>query len=517
MSFDGRFDLRVLSGIGRSGNSGSVLPRRTALGSGRSRVYVLDSTESVGGKASGLLALDRYRTAEYDVPRATVPDANFFEIAPRPLVNPRMIGTLPLHKLNQLFDAIKDFGYPIAIRSSSQVEDSEGSVAAGIFKTKFHGSPIVTAESRLRFEEKLLAVLNSAYTPKAITYWTRRGFTHIPQIPVVIQEVVGEPSADGRYFLPVLSGIINTSLSNTVRVSTVLGLGVTAVSEEGLGLLHRVPKFMPTDQVEIPAEGSLNRSEIACIDLHTGDLVHLRGRETERLFPGDALSVIQNAFPSLQVKLAKIAIELENRINMYKGTKSALDLEWATDWNDTWLVQMRPIERRAAQKKPLVTEKDVVLDSQDVVGYGSREFRQIVYVRSSYGDTTPETIKALRAEFPDSLLIYDTSLFHFFTSKTITESIMPFIDAVVIIDRTSDQHKNGTGLQHVALNVAEEGKVLIYTGNADFMPRVAQRARSANIIKPGTFSTDEITVYEYARPLRVAADDEGKWGVVYTL
>ncbi len=105
---------------------------------------------------------------------------------------------------------------------------------------------------------------------------------------------------------------------------------------------------------------------------------------------------------------------------------------------------------------------------------------------------------------------------HRFTSTAVTKYLMPLIDALVVIDRNSTEHRSGTGLQHFALNLAEERKVFIYTDSDAFLRTIVEKARSATPIPPRSiFSNERITVYRTNGPLRIAADQEAGWGMIY--
>ena len=83
-----------------------------------------------------------------------------------------------------------------------------------------------------------------------------------------------------------MAGIVNTALRKSVRTSTVFGLGVSAVSDEGLGILHKLPIREGGNRVGNNMNfytGKLNVDDVHCIDLTTGNLVRLRGQDAAEL------------------------------------------------------------------------------------------------------------------------------------------------------------------------------------------------------------------------------------------
>ncbi|MBI5701307.1 hypothetical protein HZC34_05645 [Candidatus Saganbacteria bacterium] len=68
------------------------------------------------------------------------------------------------------------------------------------------------------------------------------GFAEIPPLATVIQEVAGSSwKYAPQYFMPAISGIVNTSQHRFVKTAACLELGLSAVSDEGLGRLYRLP------------------------------------------------------------------------------------------------------------------------------------------------------------------------------------------------------------------------------------------------------------------------------------
>jgi len=114
---------------------------------------------------------------------------------------------LPPEMAKGLSTVLDDFGdSPLAVRSSSLLEDRTGCAFAGKYKSVFVGNQ-GSREERLRDLASAVAeVYASNFGPDAIEYRGDRGLLEFSeQMGVMIQEAVG--TRVGRYFLPVYSGV----------------------------------------------------------------------------------------------------------------------------------------------------------------------------------------------------------------------------------------------------------------------------------------------------------------------
>jgi len=502
------------------GNLGVYRQIRSGLyRSASERIHLLGS-ESVGGKGEGLLVLDNQKQAGFDLPRLLIICSDFFSLPHQQSAGVVPIATLKAEKVSELIDTINGLNFPaaLAIRSSAAVEDQVGGTGAGKFATEFHALALDTAESRQRFTAKLLTVCNSAYAPEAVQYWQKHGYTEIPPISVVIQEVVGSKWAYApQYFMPAVSGIVNTASRRIVRVSTVLGLGLAAVGDAGLGTLHKLPILSDGKSVYHNMGhyfGKLNGNNIFCLDLTAGNAVNLLEQAALDNFPEKEVKNLRWRFPDIQMALAELGLGFE------RGFGNPFDLEWASrDGQDISLVQIRPIKKKDVIARPVVDPGDIIIQSRQVVGYGEKTFDHVIYISSRY--YSEEEVKNLTAKYPKSLIILATQVVEGFgdygTGKAIAKRLFPYTEAVIVLD--SAEHMRGTGLQHLALDCADEGKILIYldresSGNNIFK-KIRMKTKMVKGRSAGGMFDSTMEAYKFKRPVRLAADDEFDWGMVY--
>jgi len=479
------------------------------------RVYLLGNGNP-GGKGDGTIFLDKARGSAlaYEVPRSIILCDDFSGIKPQPLSHPQAPVELSQERTTELVNVIKMLGFKpnIAIRSSAQVEDQLGQTAAGVFNTEFHGKALDNEESIKRFIEKLLSVYNSAYSERAVRFWERLGYFEIPPISVIIQELVGKQwKYAPQYFLPAISGITNTSSRKVVRVATVLGLGLSAVGEKGLGILHKLP--IEEDGLRVGSnigyfKGDLNDSDIWALALENGNAVHIFGESTAQLFPNHYLKDLCWTFPKIQMKVADLGLHFEKMIG------HPVDIEWASeDGKQLSLIQIRPITKKAVIAKPVVAPENIILSSEDVFGQIEREYDLVIVLDSSFLTyRQSEEIEFISKKYPNSLFIFSTNLKQVH-DKVIVEYILPFADGIIVQDFESDHSLGTTGMQHLALSCSDDRKSIIYTHSYDLEEKI--RARSRSIERINYSFTGKTTVYKPHQPIRLAADDEQDFAMLY--
>lgn len=219
-------------------------------------------TGSLGGKAQGLALLNDLISYDFDVSafpgveisvpamtviRTGVFDAfmvrnNLYEIAYADISDDRLThaflrADLPFEVLGDLRALIEQVYSPLAIRSSSLLEDATYEPFAGVYATKM--IPNDQYDSRARFHNLALAIkfiYASTYYKSAKSYREATRHSHAEEkMAVIIQEVVGK-----RYqnrFYPEFSGVarsynfypIGKAKHEDGVVSLALGLGKTVV------------------------------------------------------------------------------------------------------------------------------------------------------------------------------------------------------------------------------------------------------------------------------------------------
>ncbi len=262
-----------------------ILPfsRSSFLNSEKKITYI--GTGSMGGKAQGLIDIDKvlkndinvemYNNITVDIPAMTILRSDIFdvfmkqnslyEIAFSDASDDRIAhafqkSTLPFEVLGDLRSLITQVHTPLAVRSSSMLEDSQHEPFAGIYGTKM--TPNNQPDTTSRFN-KLVEAIKYVY---ATTYFKvakdyMRATTHSTEdekMSVIIQEVIGEKH-DSRFY-PGLSGVARSynyyafgnSSSEDGIVNLALGLGKTIV-DGGLSW-----SFSPTYPKADPPFGSIS-------------------------------------------------------------------------------------------------------------------------------------------------------------------------------------------------------------------------------------------------------------------
>ena len=216
----------------------------------------------LGGKAKGLAFIKEKITSHYKgiksspflvyIPRLTVITTEFFtifmkqnnlyEIALSDSSDERIAhhflkAYLPSHLNGELWALIAKVNTPLAVRSSSLLEDSINSPFAGIYETKMTPNNQPDIETRFhKLTEAIKFVYASTFFKNAKAYMKTTSFSiRDEKMAVIIQEVVGLPH-NKRYY-PDISGVARSynfyPFSDTRAedgvISLALGLGKSIV------------------------------------------------------------------------------------------------------------------------------------------------------------------------------------------------------------------------------------------------------------------------------------------------
>lgn len=217
---------------------------------------------SLGGKAQGLFGISKYladsfdaeqfKEIEFNIPSLTVILSDVFDT----FIQQNQVSTemlleasddriahafqsfdLPFGILGDLKTIIDQIHYPLAVRSSSILEDALESPFAGIYATKM--IPNNESDTDVRFRkltEAIKFVYASTFFKAAKDYRKAIGNDLLDEkMAVIIQEVVGKPHYD-RYY-PEISGVARSfnyyppshSKPEDGIVNLALGLGKTIV------------------------------------------------------------------------------------------------------------------------------------------------------------------------------------------------------------------------------------------------------------------------------------------------
>ena len=186
---------------------------------------------SIGGKARGLAFLnqllqkhklyDRWENARVKVPRTLVITTDYFERFVREnglryvvnsdfgdaeLLSEFVSSPLPADLLDALRSFLRVVHHPLAVRSSSKLEDSYHQPFAGVYST-YMLPPAGDLEQRLRMLSKAIkSVYASVFYSSAKSYIISSGnMISEERMAIVVQEICG--SVQGDFFFPTLSGV----------------------------------------------------------------------------------------------------------------------------------------------------------------------------------------------------------------------------------------------------------------------------------------------------------------------
>ena len=219
-------------------------------------------TGEIGGKAEGLVSIrdilnsglprEKFTSIKIEIPSMVIVctdvfDAfmegnNLYDIASSGLSDARIAhafqkADLPFEILGDLRSIVEDVRTPLAIRSSSMLEDTMKAPFAGIYATKMIPNNEYDPDARFRhLVEAIKFIYASTFTRSAKDYRTTIGHNDRDEkMAVVIQQLVGK-----RYhnrFYPELSGVARSYNYYPMKpakpddgvVSLALGLGKTVV------------------------------------------------------------------------------------------------------------------------------------------------------------------------------------------------------------------------------------------------------------------------------------------------
>ena len=306
-----------MNGTDQEDYSGDVM--RDA-GAGESKnVFTQIGTGEIGGKAQGLVRLegilrnqlnrDKLRGIEVDIPWFRVIGTDWFDAfmeqnrlynialsdtRDRHMVNAFQKGVLPAELMDDLKKLISEVHVPLAVRSSSRLEDALDEPFAGVYGTKMVPNNQFSPETRLRaLAEAVKFVYASTFTQNAKSYRRALGRSDKEEkMAVMIQEVVG--MRHGDRFYPNISGVARSynfyALGHATPqdglVCLALGLGKTIV--DGGRSWH----YCPVCPKAKPPFGSIKemlnetQTEYWCVNMGKPPLSDPT-QETEYLFEGN--------------------------------------------------------------------------------------------------------------------------------------------------------------------------------------------------------------------------------------
>lgn len=275
--------------------------------------------------------------------------------------------------------ALDDFGdSPLIVRSSSLLEDRMGTAFAGKYKSLFIANQGSKKDRLIALMDAVAEVYASVFSPDPIEYRAERGLLDFhEEMGVMIQEVVGNKV--GHYFFPACAGVAfsNNDFRWSPRIKPddglvrlVPGLGTRAVDR----LSDDYPILLAPGQPGLRVNVSLD--EIVRYSPKKMDVINLETNTFETVDIRELLKTHGAEFPAVNqiVSVLKqdhiqqpmginLDFESENLVVTFEGLKSrtpfvkqihailqvlkerldiAVDLEFASDGNNFYLLQCRP-------------------------------------------------------------------------------------------------------------------------------------------------------------------------------
>ena len=312
-------------------------------------------------------------------------------------------------------------GVPIIVRSSSLLEDSHEGAFSGKYKSLFLANQGSKEERLAALEDAILEVYSSMFNPDSINYRKQRGLLNrTERMGILIQEVVGRKI--GKYYMPVYAGAAFSH--NLFRWSTridkdgglvrlVMGLGTRAVD--------RVNDDYPVLFSPKKPQLRINQTpdDIRYYSPNRADVINLESNGFETVKIADLFKELGDQIPDLYRYVSVYNMSMMENKNAYtldtkndeivvtfdsilmegslprklkrildvlqEKMKTPVDIEFAFDGNDLYLLQCRPqgegTMRNPAPIPQNLDRKDIVFTANKYVSDGAiRDITHVVYI-----------------------------------------------------------------------------------------------------------------------------------------
>ncbi|MEJ6950792.1 PEP/pyruvate-binding domain-containing protein [Natronospora cellulosivora (SeqCode)] len=318
--------------------------------------------------------------------------------------------------------ALDDFGEnPLIVRSSSILEDQMGSAFSGKYKSLFLANQGSKKERLNALMDAIVEVYASMYSPDSIQYRAKRGLLDFQEeMGIMIQEVVG--TRVGDYFFPLFAGVAfsNNEFRWSPRlkredglIRMVMGLGTRAVDRVGDDFPHLLSPGQANIEVNTVPE------EIYKYSPKKLDLINLAKNTFETIEIKSFLKEKGSSIPNIEKLLSIYKDDYLERANPFnidyeqdtlvvtfnsllketsfikkmnailetlsKKLGTAVDIEFASDGEDLYLLQCRPqsfsLENAPPPIPKDIEERDIIFSANKYISNGIiRDISYIVYV-----------------------------------------------------------------------------------------------------------------------------------------
>lgn len=358
--------------------------------------------------------------------------------------------SFPPEMVNALSRTLDDMGEgPIIVRSSSRLEDRLGSAFSGKYKSLFLANQ---GPKRLRLENLLNAIAEvyaSVFGPDPITYREEKGLLDFnEEMAILIQQVVGRRAGD--YFLPAFAGVAfsHNELRWSSRILREDGL-IRMVPGLGTRAVDRVPDDYPILAVPNKPHLRVNTTidEIIRYSPAKLEVINLREGTLETMEVKDLLARIGAEYPGFTEVFSVVNEDtLKRPVAFLSNTeKDTFVADFGGIFDSTDLVShLAKVLKTLEEGFESPVDIEFAYDGQDLYLLQCRP-------QSSGDDDAPAPIPAdLR---PDDIV--------FSAEKFVSNGVVPDITHVVFIDPTGYQRlENKDDLLAVGLAVGELNKVL---------------------------------------------------------
>jgi hypothetical protein len=346
-------------------------------------------------------------------------------------------GTFPVSFIKDISSLLENITYPLAVRSSSVLEDQPGTSFAGKYDTLFISNRGTLNE---RTEQLLTAIKNvfaSTYNPSAVSYRTKHHLVDEEEkMAILLQEAIGL-EFEG-YFMPLMAGVGFSQngycWNKEVKkegglVRLVFGLGTRAVGRGYARLFSPKKPLARPEGTDVREIDKFSQATIDALDIKLNRIVSFHFSQvvrngldcyprSERLFSlrdGSHLYIpVTNIWdPEHKPVLTFDAILTSPWCGLYmpsvteavfksleEGFGFAVDVEFAVRVDDDlkeahfYLVQARPLSQRSSMAShPIprdVPEKDKLFTAvKNIASAVIHNIEYIVYVDSFQYDKWP--------------------------------------------------------------------------------------------------------------------------------
>ena len=187
----------------------------------------------------------------------------------------------------ELTQILSEMTTPVAVRSSSLLEDQKGASFAGKYESVFVGNQGNIEERQEEYLRAIKTVYASTFNPNALTYRRKHDFIKDKEeMALLVQEIVGTAYRD--YYLPALAGVAfsqngycwNKEINKKDGlVRLVFGLGTRAVGRGYVCLFSPAKPLMRPEGTEVNNIQKCSQKKVDVIDLKENQFKSIHFRE----------------------------------------------------------------------------------------------------------------------------------------------------------------------------------------------------------------------------------------------